>query len=108
MTPKEHVVLGGCSALALLPILGPRDSALFWGASVLIAVDRHWDYVYRKGFQDWSLRRAIGFHAELLRCIERPDFLALNLFHTVEAALLVGLGGRLVGAAPCLQPRPGH
>lgn len=102
MTPAEHVILGGGAALVLSPIIGPRDAALFWGASVLIDVDHHWDYIYRNGFRDWSLRRSLGYHAELLKNIRREDFLVLNLFHTAEALLLIWLAWRWAGGSAVL------
>ena len=88
---REHVVLGGGAALALTPVLGAQDSAVFWAASVLIDADHYWDYLYRSRFRDWSPRRMFEFHRTLFPQIRRPDFLALSLFHTVEWFALVYL-----------------
>ena len=99
MTLREHVVLGGGAALALAPILGPADSAGFFGASVLIDVDHYWDYLHRNGFRDWSFRRTFEFHARLFPRIGEPDFLALSLFHTAEWFLLVGLAAWWLGSS---------
>jgi len=88
---REHVVLGGGAALALTPVLGAQDSAVFWAASVLIDADHYWDYLYRSRFRDWSPRRMFEFHRTLFPQIRRPDFLALSLFHTVEWFALIYL-----------------
>jgi len=98
--PVEHLVLGGAAALALSPVLGATDAAVFWGASVLIDVDHHWDYVWRNGFTDFSLRRAVRF-SEYLFLLPRPDFLALNVLHTVEAFAFVALAGLVLGTSAC-------
>lgn len=89
----EHVVLGGGAAAVLAPVLGAEGSLAFWASSVLIDVDHHWDYVSRSGFRDWSPRGMFAFHDHLFAHeLHRPDFLGLNLFHTVEWFLLVGTG----------------
>jgi hypothetical protein len=93
MNLREHVVLGGAAAAALSPILGTQDSVVFFAASVLIDVDHYWDYVQRNGFQDWGWRRTFAFHRALFPQIRRPDFLAMNLFHTVEWFALVYVAG---------------
>ncbi|MBI3635391.1 MAG: hypothetical protein HY216_04100 [Candidatus Rokubacteria bacterium] len=92
MKPLTHVVLGGAAAGALAPAIGLESACAFWGASVLIDVDHHWDYVYWNGFRDWSVTRAFAFHLALFPLRRRPDFLALSVLHTVEAFLLVALG----------------
>ena len=84
MNLPEHVVLGGGVAWALSPVLGVQGSAIFWVASVLIDADHYGDYLQRNGFRDWSPRRMFEFHARVFPQIRRPDFLALNLCHTVE------------------------
>ena len=102
MNVREHVLLGGGVAAALSPVLGIEESALFWGSTVLIDVDHHWDYVYRNGFTDWSLRRAFAFHRLLFGTIQRPEFLALNLFHTVEWFALAIAAGAWLGSSAVL------
>jgi hypothetical protein len=87
--PSEHIVLGGGAALALAPTLGIGGSLAFWAASVLIDVDHHWDYVYRNGFRDFSPAGMFAYNERMFSQIHRPDFLAMNLFHTAEWFLLV-------------------
>ena len=102
MNVREHVWLGGGVAAALSPVLGVEESAVFWAATVLIDVDHHWDYVYRNGFTDWSLRRALAFHRFLFGTLRRPEFLALNLFHTVEWFALAIAAGAWLGSSAVL------
>jgi len=99
---REHVLLGGGVAAALAPVLGVQESAVFWASTVLIDVDHHWDYVYRNGFTDWSLRRALAFHRFLFGTRERPEFLALNLFHTVEWLVFAIAAGAWLGSSAVL------
>jgi hypothetical protein len=99
---REHVLLGGWVAVALSPALGVAESAVFWASTVLIDVDHHWDYVYRNGFTDWSLRRALAFHRVLFGTFQRPEFLALNLFHTVEWFALALAAGAWLGSSAVL------
>jgi hypothetical protein len=89
MNLREHVVLGGAAAVALSPVLGAQGSVVFFASSVLIDVDHYWDYLQRNGFRDWSWRRTFAFHKALFPQIRRSDFLAMNVFHTVEWFALV-------------------
>ena len=99
MKLSEHIVLGGGAALALAPTLGARGSLVFWASSVLIDVDHHWDYVYRNGFRDWSPAGMFAYHERMFAQIHRPDFLAMNLFHTAEWFLLVACAMLWQGSA---------
>jgi len=96
---SEHIVLGGGAAIALAPTLGARGSLVFWASSVLIDVDHHWDYVYRNGFSDWSPAGMFAYHERMFAQIHRPDFLAMNLFHTAEWFLLVACAMLWQGSA---------
>lgn len=93
MNLREHVVLGAGAAALLFPVLGAQDSAIFFGASVLIDADHYWEYLHRNGFRDWSPSRTFAFHRALFRHIRSPRLLGLNLFHTLECFLLVYLAG---------------
>lgn len=99
MKLSEHIVLGGGAAIALAPTLGARGSLVFWASSVLIDVDHHWDYVYRNGFTDWSPAGMFAYHERMFAQIRRPDFLAMNLFHTAEWFLLVACAMLWQGSA---------
>ncbi|MBI5234584.1 MAG: hypothetical protein HY880_09540, partial [Deltaproteobacteria bacterium] len=86
----EHIVLGGIAGAGLSPILG-MNSIWFWLASVFIDLDHYMDYIYRTGFRDFSPRRMFGYHYYLEGCWQRPEFLNIEIFHTIEfiAPLLV-------------------
>jgi hypothetical protein len=96
---REHVVLGGGAAAALVPVLGAHDSLVFFASSVLIDVDHYWDYLRRNGFKNWSWRKTFDFHWALFRRIHEPDFLAFNLFHTAEWFALVYAAGGWLGSS---------
>lgn len=99
MTLREHVILGGGAATVLSPVLGAQGSLVFWASSVLIDADHYWDYLCRNGFRSWSPSKTFAFHRVLIRRIHRPEFLGLNLFHTVEWFLLVYVGGVWLGSS---------
>jgi len=89
MRIRDHVVLGGVTALALSPALGPTSAAL-WASSWLIDMDHYWDYVVRNGFRDRSLTRALEYNRVLNREAEGRPFIALHMLHTVEFMGLMG------------------
>ena len=98
MNLREHVILGGGAAVALSPVLGPAASVVFFASSVLIDVDHYWDYLQRNEFRNWSFGKTFAFHRVLFKNIQAPDFLAMNLFHTVEWFALVYLAGQWLGS----------
>ena len=99
MNLREHVILGGAAAAALSPVLGGPESLVFFASSVLIDVDHYWDYLQRNEFRNWSFGKTFEFHRVLFRNIHAPDFLAMNLFHTIEWFLLVYLWGTWLGSS---------
>lgn len=103
MRLREHVILGGGAAAVLAPVLGAQDSVIFLASSVLIDVDHYWEYLQRNAFKDWSWRKTFRFHATLFARIDEPDFLGLNLFHTVEWFLAVGLAGAWLGSSALVE-----
>ncbi|MDP2689876.1 MAG: hypothetical protein Q8P48_07160 [Deltaproteobacteria bacterium] len=80
----EHAVYGGAAAAALYPALGGAGSLCFWGASVLIDIDHYIDFVYHNGFTDLSVRKMFDYHAVLMRWWRKPQFLNIEVFHTIE------------------------
>jgi hypothetical protein len=90
LKPSHHLVLGTVAAVALVPVLGTH-SLPFGVAAVLIDADHYLDYLYRNGFKDFSLRRAVQWHDFLIAQVRRNPFLGLSLFHTVEVLALTGL-----------------
>lgn len=102
MNLREHVILGGAAAATLYPVLGAQDSAVFWASSVLIDVDHYWEYLSRNRFRNWSFPKTFEFHRALFPKIRDRDFLALNLFHSVEWFLLVSLAAVWLGSSAML------
>ncbi len=88
MKVRYHALSGGIAAAALVPVLGPY-SAVFLAASVLVDGDHYLDYLYRNGFQDFSVRNTFTFHDRLFERGKGKNFLGLNVGHTVEWLLLV-------------------
>ena len=99
MNLREHVVLGGGAAVALSPVLGGTESLVFFASSVLIDVDHYWDYLGRNEFRNWSFRKTFHFHRMLFKNVHAPDFLAMNLFHTMEWFAAVYLASVWFGSA---------
>jgi hypothetical protein len=98
MNLREHVVLGAVAAVPVAATVGLDAGAAFWASSVLLDVDHYWEYLVKNGFRDWSWRKTFAFHHEVFRRIERPELLAINLFHTVEWLALVYVAGRWWGS----------
>lgn len=88
MKPRDHVILGALGAAALYPWMG-KHSAVFWAASVLIDLDHYLDFLWHNRFTDLSVKRMFEYHVWLESQWKRPEFLNIEVFHTVE--LLVPL-----------------
>jgi len=95
---QHHIVSGGIASLLLIPLLGV-NSMIFWASSVLIDADHYLDYLYRNRFTDFSLRRMFTFHKYLLEKDKEPNFLGLDIMHTVEFLSLLGVVVALTGLA---------
>ena len=83
MRPRDHVILGGAAAGALYPVFGP-NAALLWIASFAVDIDHYIDFVYHNGFTDFSFKRMVEYHDALSTLGNRPEFLNISIFHTVE------------------------
>lgn len=83
MSPKDHVIYGTIAAAALYPSIG-TDAVYFWAASILIDIDHYLDYVYHNNFTDFSFKRMFDYHNALDRFWHSPEFLNLEVFHTLE------------------------
>lgn len=88
MKPSHHLILGSVAGVATIPILGPYSGA-FVAASFLIDSDHYLSYVWRNRLRDFSLRRAISFNRRLVSVVKVTPFLGLDVFHTIEALLVV-------------------
>lgn len=83
MSPKDHFIFGSAATVALYPAMG-ADALWFWGASFAIDIDHYIDYVYHNGFRDFSIKNMFAFHKALEGFWRRPEFLNIEVFHTVE------------------------
>ena len=84
MRPTHHVILGTVLSAALLPAIGPAASAGFLTASVLIDLDHYLDFLVHNRFRSFSIKKMFLYHKYLFLRIKRPDFLSLEIFHTIE------------------------
>lgn len=83
MSPKDHVIYGGIAAAALYPAIGSA-AAYLWAASFLIDIDHYLDYVYHNNFTDFSFKKMFDYHNALDRFWYSPEFLNIEIFHTIE------------------------
>lgn len=90
MQVREHLVIGGLASLFLIAAGGAADSLIFLAATTLVDGDHYLDYLYRNGFQHFSLRRAAKFNRVLHEIAKRDSFLGLSLCHTVEFLFFLG------------------
>ena len=88
---RDHVLIGGIAALLLLPVLGHGGSFIFWLSTILIDLDHYLDFFLRTKFKYFSAQSMFRFHEELFKRRHRSDFLALEIFHTLEFAFLFGI-----------------
>ena len=88
MKLKDHILIGGIASLGLYPVLGVK-SIVFWIASILIDTDHYWDFLYHNNFRDFSIKNMVKYHSILFKKMHRPEFLGLNVFHTVESLAVV-------------------
>ena len=102
MSPKDHVILGGAAAATLAPFIGPV-SLLFWVASFLIDLDHYMDYVYHNGLRDYSFKRMFEYHNTLELYWHQPEFLNLEVFHTIEFMTLLYLVTAYTGSIVLLS-----
>lgn len=78
------MVLGSASAVILSPILGASGAIYFFLASVLIDVDHYLDFLYRTRFKYITIREMFIFHKHMVSFWRRPDFLNIEIFHTID------------------------
>ncbi len=93
---RDHVLIGGIAALALMPCWGWQGSLLFWLANVFIDADHYLHFLYARRQDPWHAKGAKGmfaYHQALFDQVRRPDFLALEIFHTAEFLLLTACLG---------------
>ncbi len=83
MLPKDHAILGTAASVGLSPWLGIY-SIFFWLASIFIDIDHYIDFVWNNGFRDFSITKMLDYHDRLGRLWDRPEFLNVEIFHTVE------------------------
>lgn len=83
MKPGVHIIIGGIASVAIYPFPS-LPGVFFWLASVVTDLDHYLDYVFHNGFKDFKLKRAILYHNVLRGYWQRPEFLNLSPFHSVE------------------------
>jgi hypothetical protein len=83
-----HIILGGVGSIALYPFPS-LPGLVFWLSSVVIDVDHYLDFIYRNGFTDFRIKKALDYHDVLRGLWRSPEFLHISVFHTVEFAALV-------------------
>jgi hypothetical protein len=101
MSPKDHIIFGAGAAAAFYPYLG-GGSAAFFAASVAIDADHYIEYVYHNGYTDFSPARMFGFHREIFKLSGRPDFLNIEVFHTVEFMSTISAAALFTGSQPLM------
>ncbi len=88
MTLRHHSILGGAASLILYPFIG-LETLWFFGASVFIDIDHYIDFLYHNGLKDLSPKRMFSYHDCLQRWWKDPNFLNMEIFHTIEFLSLV-------------------
>jgi hypothetical protein len=90
MKVRDHLIFGGVASLGLYPFWGTQ-SLLFFTASVMIDLDHYLDYLIHNRFRDFSIRKMLILHDRFFGEMGRPNFLVVNLLHTLEFLTIVYL-----------------
>lgn len=98
MRPREHAVYGGLAAAALYPALG-AGSLLFWAASVAIDLDHYLDYIWHNRFTDFGFKGMFEYHRLITRKWHSPEFLNVEVFHTIEFIVPLFMAAHFTGSA---------
>jgi hypothetical protein len=88
---RDHVLVGGFAALVFIPALGAWGSLVFWLANVLIDLDHMLSFLCVTRFKVVNVRTMMKFYEKVFEQRNRPEFLTVELFHTIEFLLLFGL-----------------
>lgn len=88
---RDHVLIGGVAALVLSPFFGLGDSLIFWIATVFVDIDHYFEFVWFTRFKQLGVKAMIRFFEELFQRRNREGFLALEIFHTFEFLIFLGL-----------------
>lgn len=88
---RDHVLIGGMASLMAFPFLGPWGSLAFWLSTILVDLDHYLDFLLRTRFRMPGVGPMFRYHEILFQKKDRPEFLALEIFHTAEFLLLFGL-----------------
>jgi len=100
MTLRDHTIIGGAVSIILYPFIG-LEAVWFFGASVLIDIDHYIDFIYHNGMKDFSPARMFLYHKILSRWLKDPEFLNMEIFHTVEFLTFI-LALALISKSPAL------
>lgn len=100
---RDHVLVGGIAALCFVPFWGGYGSLIFWMSTVLVDMDHYLHYLVRNRFRKPGIPSMFRFHEEIFKQRNREEFLALEIFHTVEFMVLLSVvtflfGGMLLPA----------
>src|SRR3990170_6618158 len=97
MKLTSHLMASTGTSILLYPFLG-MDAGFFWVSSILVDADHYLDYLYRNGLKDFGVKRMFLFHRILSEgAAGAPNFLGLNVMHTLEFLLPVGALAALTG-----------
>jgi len=99
---RDHVLLGGAAAVLLYPLWGFWPAFAFWLANILIDVDHYIHFLVLTRFEVLDFGTMFRLNEQAFQNRHRPDFLALEIFHTVEFLFVLGMVAFWL--MPWLQP----
>ena len=88
---RDHVLFGGVLAAAIFPAFGWTGALAFWASTVLIDLDDYLNFIVHAQFRVWDPESMFRFHEALFERRHRSEFLAVEIFHTLEFVALLGL-----------------
>ena len=88
---RDHVIIGGLAAILSLPLFGGWGSFAFWMANVFIDLDHYMRFVYYTGFKVFGIGPMLRYHDKVFEHRKHPEFLSIEIFHTAEFLILIGV-----------------
>lgn len=90
MKLTKHILLGSVIGIILYPIY-KLQIIWFVAASVLIDVDHYGAFLIKNRFVNYNIKTMFRYYDTLIKWKSRKELLGINMFHTFEFMLVLGI-----------------
>lgn len=92
---RDHILAGGIFTVMLSAFFDWKTCLVFWVASVMVDVDHYLNLLYWSRFRSFDPSKLFRFYAYFHdNRLNRP-FMTVEVFHTIEFVMLLGLAAFL-------------